>query len=67
MSDKPDFIDNLDGNTMANALRQLLGPNTGETPVVAEDGAKLMKPALPLLISAPVGLAVLRRPLKISP
>lgn len=36
MSGKPDFIDNRDGNTMATALRQLLGANTDETTVVAE-------------------------------
>ena len=41
MSDKPDFIDNRDGNTMATALRQLLGANTDEPTVLAEPSAQV--------------------------
>ncbi|HAA87016.1 MAG TPA: hypothetical protein DCE22_02100, partial [Verrucomicrobiales bacterium] len=32
MSDKPDFIDNIDGNTLYTALRKLLDASSSETP-----------------------------------
>ena len=67
MRDKPDFIDNLDGNTMATALRQLLGANTNETMVVAEPSAQVDEARIATAYFSPSGFGVLRRPLKISP
>ena len=55
MSDKPDFIDNRDGNTMANALSQLLGPDSGETPVVVEDGAQVDEARIATAYFSPSG------------
>jgi len=36
MTDKPDFIDNINGNTMAGALRQLLGAGASGTTIFVE-------------------------------
>ena len=55
MSDKPDFIDNLDGNTMATALRQLLGANTDETTVVAEPSAQVDEARIATAYFSPSG------------
>ena len=37
MSNKPDFIDNLDGNTMASALRELLGAGSDDIAIVTQE------------------------------
>ena len=55
MSDKPGFIDNRDGNTMASALRQLLGADTSDTTVVAEDGAKVDEARIATAYFSPSG------------
>ena len=41
MSDKPNFIDNLDGNTMSTALRQLLGTGSKVATILAETTARV--------------------------
>ena len=55
MSDKPYFIDNRDGNTMANALRQLLGPDSGVTTVVTEDAAQVDEARIATAYFSPSG------------
>jgi hypothetical protein len=55
MSDKPYFIDNLDGNTMATALRQLLSANTDEATVVAEPSAQVDEARIATAYFSPSG------------
>ena len=55
MSDKPDFIDNLDGNTMATALRRLLGANTDKVTVVTEPSAQVDEARIATAYFSPSG------------
>ena len=56
MSDKPDFIDNLDGNTMVTALRQLLGTE-GEASVFAEASHQVDEARIATAYFSPRGFA----------
>jgi SNF2 family DNA or RNA helicase len=54
MSDKPDFIDNIDGNTMSIALRRLLSDDTG---ITAEPSAKVDEARIATAYFSPEGFA----------
>ena len=43
MTDKPYFIDNIDGNTMSAALRRLLGKNESDVSIVVEPSVTVMR------------------------
>ena len=57
MSNKPDFIDNLDGNTMSTALRQLLGAESEDTTIVAEPTARVDEGRIATAYFSPEGFA----------
>lgn len=57
MSDKPDFIDNIDGNTMSSALRRLLGESVGDAAIVAEPSAMVDEARIATAYFSPEGFA----------
>ena len=57
MSDKPDFIDNIDGNTMSAALRRLLGASTSDATIVVEPLASVNEARIATAYFSPEGFA----------
>ena len=55
MSNKPDFIDNLDGNTMTSALRELLGITSDDTAIVTQEGAMVDEARIATAYFSPSG------------
>ena len=57
MTDKPDFIDNIDGNTMSAALRRLLGASASDATIVAEPSAIVDEARIATAYFSPEGFA----------
>ena len=57
MSDKPDFIDNIDGNTMLIALRRLLGASASDATIVVEPLASVDEARIATAYFSPEGFA----------
>jgi len=57
MSDKPNFIDNIDGNTMSKALRKLLGTDDHDTTIVVEPSAKVDEARIATAYFSPEGFS----------
>ena len=57
MTDKPEFIDNIDGNTMSSALRRLLGVNSGDASIIVEPSAKIDEARIATAYFSPAGFA----------
>lgn len=55
MSNKPDFIDNLNGNTMSAALRQLLGAHRDDTAIITEPSAQINEARIATAYFSPEG------------
>ena len=57
MNDKPNFIDNLDGNTMSKALRKLLGTDDSDTTIVVEPSAQVDEARIATAYFSPEGFS----------
>ena len=57
MTDKPDFIDNIDGNTMSAALRRLLGKNESDVSIVVEPSVTVNEARIATAYFSPEGFA----------
>ena len=57
MIDKPDFIDNIDGNTMTAALRRLLGESARGAVIVAEPSAMVDEARIATAYFSPEGFS----------
>ncbi len=57
MSEKPDFIDNRDGNTMTSALRKLLGEESDQTAILEEDGTPVEEARIATAYFSPSGFS----------
>jgi superfamily II DNA/RNA helicase len=57
MTDKPDFIDNIDGNTMSAALRRLLGKKESDAAIVVEPSVSVDEARIATAYFSPEGFA----------
>ncbi len=57
MNDKPEFIDNRDGNTLSTALRNLLGNDGSDTTILAEPSAQVDEARIATAYFSPKGFA----------
>ena len=57
MSDQPNFIDNIDGNTMSAALRRLLKNSVGDATIVADPSTPVEEARIATAYFSPEGFA----------
>ncbi|MDA0320387.1 MAG: helicase-related protein [Proteobacteria bacterium] len=57
MTNKPDFIDNRDGNTLSTALRQLLGAGSQEATIVTDPTARVDEARIATAYFSPEGFS----------
>ena len=57
MTDRPDLIDNLDGNTLTAALRLLLGKKAGDATIVSETSSQAEEARIATAYFSPEGFA----------
>ena len=57
MTDKPDFIDNLDGNTLAAAMRLLLGAASDDSTILTEASTQVDEARIATAYFSPAGFA----------